>query len=76
MLGFSRNLREELKGHGVKVTAVHPGATLTSSWDGQDIDPKRIMEAGDIARMVVAATGLSVQACVEEILMRPQLGDL
>jgi short-subunit dehydrogenase len=76
LLGFSRNLREELKTHGIKVTAVHPGATMTASWDGQDIDPKRIMEPGDIARMVVAATGLSVQACVEDIIIRPQLGDL
>jgi len=76
MLGFSRNLREELKKHGIKVTAVHPGATLTGSWEGFDIDPSRIMEADDIASMVLAASSLSPQACVEEILIRPQLGDL
>jgi short-subunit dehydrogenase len=76
MLGFSRNLREELRPHGVKVTAVHPGATLTGSWDGFDIDPSRIMESDDIARMVVASASLSPQACVEDILLRPQLGDL
>ena len=76
LLGFSRNLREELRSHGVKVTAVHPGATLTGSWDGFDIDPSRIMESEDIARMVVAASSLSPQACVEDILLRPQLGDL
>jgi len=76
MLGFSRNLREELKKHGIKVTAVHPGATLTGSWEGFDIDPSRIMEADDIASMVLAASSLSLQACVEEILIRPQLGDL
>jgi NADP-dependent 3-hydroxy acid dehydrogenase YdfG len=34
------------------------------------------MEAEDIARMVFAATQLSPQATVEEILVRPQLGDL
>jgi short-subunit dehydrogenase len=76
MLGFSRNLREELKKHGIKVTAVHPGATLTGSWEGFDIDPSRIMEADDIASIVLAASSLSPQACVEEILIRPQLGDL
>jgi short-subunit dehydrogenase len=76
MLGFSRNLREELKKHDIKVTAVHPGATLTGSWEGFDIDPSRIMEADDIASMVLAASSLSPQACVEEILIRPQLGDL
>ena len=76
LLGFSKNLREELKPHGIKVTAVCPGATLTASWDGFDIDPKRIMEATDVAKMVLAASQLSPMAVVEDIILRPQLGDL
>lgn len=76
MYGFSKNLREELKPHGIKVTHVLPGAAYTASWSGSGIDPKRIMEAEDIARMVYAAAHLSPQACVEEIVIRPQLGDL
>jgi short-subunit dehydrogenase len=76
LLGFSKNLREELKPHGIKVTAVCPGATLSASWDGFDIDPKRIMEAADIAKMVLAASQLSSMAVVEDIILRPQLGDL
>lgn len=76
MAGFSKNLREEMMPLGIKVTTVHPGATMTSSWEGADIDPKRIMEASDIAKMIVAASKLSQQACVEEIIIRPLLGDL
>ena len=76
LAGFSKNLREEMKSHGIKVTAVYPGAVLTASWDGFDIDPKRIMEADDIAKMVYAASQLSPMAVVEDIIMRPQLGDL
>lgn len=76
MYGFSKNLREEMKPHGIKVTHVLPGAAFTDSWSGSGIDPKRIMEAADIARMVYAAAQLSPQACVEEIILRPQLGDL
>ena len=76
LLGFSRNLREEMKPHGVKVTAVHPGATMTASWDGSGVSPERIMEADDIAAMVVASSRLSHKACVEDIIIRPQLGDL
>jgi len=34
------------------------------------------MEAEDIAKMVVAANSLSASACVEEIVVRPLLGDL
>jgi short-subunit dehydrogenase len=74
--GFSKNLREEMKPHGIKVTAVHPGAVMTDSWEGFDNSKKRIMEAADIAKMVYAASQLSEQACVEEIIIRPQLGDL
>ncbi len=74
--GFSKNLREELKPHGIKVTGIFPGAAYTDSWSGSGIDPKRIMEANDIAAMIYAASQLSAQACVEDIIMRPQLGDL
>ena len=76
LAGFSKNLREEMKPYGIKVTAVYPGAAYTDSWAGSGIDPQRIMEAGDIAEMVYAASRLSPQATVEEILLRPQLGDL
>lgn len=76
MNGFSTNLREEMKPHGIKVTTVHPGAVMSDSWGDYDNSSKRIMEAEDIAKMVYAASQLSFQACVEEIVIRPQLGDL
>jgi len=76
LLGFSKNLRLELKNSGIKVTAVCPGAVFTNSWAGSGVDPKRIMEANDIAKMIYAATQLSPQAVVEDIVIRPQLGDL
>lgn len=76
MYGFSTNLREELKPHGIKVTSVFPGAVFTDSWEGFDNSNNRIMEAADIAKMIVAASQLSVAACVEDIVVRPQLGDI
>lgn len=76
LAGFSANLREELKPHNIKVTSVYPGATYTDSWAGTGVDPQRIMKAADVAEMVHAASRLSPQATVEEILLRPQLGDL
>ncbi len=76
LYGFSKNLREEMKPHGIKVTHVLPGAAYTDSWSGSGVDPKRIMEAADVAQMIHAAAQLSPQACVEEIILRPQLGDL
>lgn len=76
LYGFSKNLREEMKPYDIKVTHVLPGAAYTDSWSRSNIDPKRIMEAADVAKMIYAAAHLSPQACVEEIIMRPQLGDL
>ncbi len=74
--GFSQNVRHELKTHNIKVTAVFPGAVFTDSWAGFDNSNNRIMEANDIAAMIVACTKLSAAAVPEEIVMRPQLGDL
>lgn len=76
LLGFSKVLREEMKPHGVRVTSVIPGATLTASWDGVDLPPERLMRPEDVADAVWAAYALSDRAVVEEIVMRPQLGDI
>ena len=74
--GFSVNLRQELKSFNIKVTTVFPGAAYTDSWASTGIKKERFMEAGDIAKMIFAAAQLSAQACVEDIVLRPQLGDL
>ena len=76
LAGFSKNLREELKPHNIKVTAVYPGAVYTNSWSGSGVDPNRIMQSVDVAELIYTASKLSPQACVEEIVLRPQLGDL
>lgn len=76
LAGFSANLREEMKPYGIKVTTVYPGAAYTDSWAGSGVDPQRIMTAADVAEMVFTASRLSPSATVEEILLRPQLGDL
>ena len=76
LLGFGKNLREEMKPHGIKVTNIMPGAIYTDSWAESGIAPERIMEAADIAKLVYSMSYLSPQACVEDIVLRPQLGDL
>jgi len=76
LLGFTKHLREEMKPYGIKVTAVIPGATYTPSWEGSGINLERILQADDVAKMVFACSQLSLQAVVEEIVIRPELGDL
>ena len=75
LMGFSKNLRHELKPHGVKVTTIIPGAVYTDSW-APFVGPERVMDVDDIAQMVYACSRLSPQAVVEELILRPQLGDL
>ncbi|MBD0332826.1 MAG: SDR family oxidoreductase, partial [Chitinophagaceae bacterium] len=74
--GFSKNLRHELKPYGIKVTTVYPGAVYTDSWKGSGVSKSRIMEPEDIAKTIYLVSQLSPQAVVEEIIIRPQLGDL
>ena len=76
LMGFNKNLRAELTPYNIKVTAVFPGAVMTDSWGNFDNTSKRIMEADDIAKMIFASTTLSAQAVVEDIIIRPQLGDM
>lgn len=76
LLGFSKCLREEMKPFGIRVSAVMPGAVLTSSWDGVDLPEKRFIPVDDIAETIYGAYKLSGRSVVEEIIIRPQLGDI
>lgn len=76
LYGMTKVLREELKGNNIRVVAVLPGATFTSSWEGVDLPEDRFMKPKDVADSVWSAHQLSKNSVVEEILIRPQLGDL
>jgi len=76
LLGFSRVLREEMKEKGIRVTAVLPGATFSDTWEGVDLPEERFMPAEDIASCIYNAFSLSGQSVVEDIVLRPQLGDI
>ena len=76
MLGMSKVLREELKPHHVRVTSILPGATLTNSWAGVELPAERFIAPEDIAQVVWTAFSLPDSTVLEEILLRPMLGDL
>lgn len=76
MLGFTKCLRAELKTVGIRVTAVMPGATLTDSWKGTEMEDERFIKPEDVADSIYGAYSLSERSVVEEIVIRPQLGDL
>ena len=75
LAGFSKNLREELKSYLIKVTCIYSGAVYTDSWAGS-VKPERIMKPSDIADTILHISKLSHQALVEELVIRPLMGDL
>jgi NAD(P)-dependent dehydrogenase (short-subunit alcohol dehydrogenase family) len=74
--GLSKVMRAELRKKGVRVCCVHPGATWSPSWSQSGICQERIMPATDVARAFFDIYRLGRRTVVEEIVLRPQLGDL
>lgn len=74
--GLARTVRAETKDEGLRVTTVLPGATDTPTWEGADIPSKRFMAPEDVAQSVVDAYHLSDRTVLEELLLRPQEGDV
>lgn len=74
--GLSKVMRAELRDKGVRVCCVYPGATATPTWEGSGIPAARMMPATDVARALLDAYRLSRRTVVEEIVLRPQRGDL
>ncbi len=73
---LSQIMRAELRDKGVRVCCVFPGATWSPSWAGSGVDPARIMPAADVARAFFDVYRLSPSTMVEEIILRPQRGDV
>ncbi len=76
LLGLARSLRAEVKEHGLRVMALLPGATYTDSWAASGLPEERLMPPEDLAALVVAMHRLTGRTVVEEVLMRPLLGDI
>lgn len=74
--GLAKVLRAETKGTGIRVCCVHPGATWSPSWSGSGVQPDRIMPAEDIAHAFLDIWRLGRRTVVEEIILRPEAGDL
>lgn len=76
LLGFSKELREELKPYRIKVISMMPGATYTDSWAGSGLPPERFISPEDLAELAFTACTLQSAAVVEDIVIRPLEGDI
>jgi NAD(P)-dependent dehydrogenase (short-subunit alcohol dehydrogenase family) len=78
LAGLVAVLREELKGSGVKVTALYPGATDTPIWDRLpgDWDRTAMVPPGEVARALLYALDADPGTAVEEVHLGPAGGAL
>jgi hypothetical protein len=78
--GFLSSLREEVREHNISIVNAIIGATETEIWphDARVQHAHRMMQVDEVARTLssVINNTLSNTMQIEEILLRPQLGDL
>lgn len=71
-------LREEEKGHGVRVTSVFPSRTATPmqeqvhEQEGKDYDPAQWIQPATVAEMILHVLHLPEDATVPEVVVRPR----
>ncbi len=78
VLALTNVLREEVRDKGIKVTSIIPGATGTEMWPAGILEKyeERMMQADDVAKVVASVLRSPDSIMMEEVLVRPQLGDL
>jgi short-subunit dehydrogenase len=76
LLGLTKVMRLEMQDHGVKVTAVIPGSTLTDSWKDAVVDKNTMVLPEDIASAIINIYKMSMGANVDEIIIKPAPGQL
>jgi 3-oxoacyl-[acyl-carrier protein] reductase len=74
--GFSKALREEVRGEGIRVSCISPGPTYSPSWHGSGVGQDRLMPAEDAARAFLDIYRLDRNVVVEDIVLRPQAGHI
>jgi NAD(P)-dependent dehydrogenase (short-subunit alcohol dehydrogenase family) len=77
-LGFTDTLREELRGKGIRVIGLLPGATDTALWNTfwPQAPRKKMMPAEVVAEAVVNAILLPANVTVENLEILPTTGTL
>lgn len=78
LYAYSKVLREENRENGIRVLDVFPGATISEIWDSKVIDKygNRMMNPADVAESIVKNITDNSVLAVEELHLRPVLGDL
>lgn len=78
VLGFTNSLREEVRGRGIRVSAVLPGPTETDIWNSLSgkWDRSKMMSPEATAGVVISVVSQPAGANVDEIDIVPSAGSL
>jgi 3-oxoacyl-[acyl-carrier protein] reductase len=71
LLGLTECMAEDLRQHGIRVSAVCPGSVATDFSPHTGKDPAKMLQAEDIAHAVEMIVTQSPQSFISEILIRP-----
>jgi short-subunit dehydrogenase len=78
LYGYGKALRAHLLQFAphVACTNILLGQTLSSSWDGLDVDHELLIDPVDVAEVILGLTSLGTRTVVEEITIMPSKGEL
>ncbi|WP_299484506.1 SDR family oxidoreductase [Acaryochloris sp. IP29b_bin.137] len=78
LMGLTKALAQEERPHGIRVTAVCPGAVNTPLWDTDtvdaDFDRTAMLKPEDVAQAILHIVQMPQHAVIEELVLMPNAG--
>ncbi len=71
LMGLTECMAEDLRGYGIRVSAICPGSVATDFSPHGKKDISKMLQAGDIAHVVEMIVTQAPQSFISEILLRP-----
>jgi short-subunit dehydrogenase len=80
LMSLSQTLAQEERAHGIRVTAICPGAVNTELWDTEtvnaNLDRSKMLTPEIVAQSILYAALLPQQAVIDELTLMPSAGTL
>jgi 3-oxoacyl-[acyl-carrier protein] reductase len=71
LLGMTECMAEDLRAHGIRVSAICPGTVATDFSPHVGKDPSKMLQPEDIAHVVESIVTQAPQSFISEVLLRP-----
>ena len=71
LLGLTECMAEDLRPHGIRVSAVCPGSVATDFSPHANKDPRKMLQPEDVAHAVEMILTQAPQSFISEVLLRP-----